>query len=202
MPRSQSISRDEIIARAMFHFWSKGYFASSMSELVAATGACRHAFYREFKNKKALFLACLDHYQPLVVSPAFDQVEKKEANLDSVNHYFEFQISRAESLSGFPGPGCLVANTMAEVIQQDLEVRERIDNHLSRLEKGFLIALKNENSTQKYRSIPELRALAGLMTTMTQGIWSQSRLVDSPKPIRSSVRCLIDLVKLKIETPV
>lgn len=200
MPRPKEIERTELINRAMLHFWSHGYASSSISELVKATGASRHALYSEFKGKQDLFLACLDHYQPCVVSPAFNQVQEKGADLESVAAYFEFQISRAEQ-GTLPGPGCLVANTITEAVRKQSLVKDRIEAHLSRMEKGYNAVLKVENRAHGYRSSKDLKQLASLMVTATQGIWCQSRLISDANILRQSAQCLIDLIKLRITTP-
>ena len=137
-----------------------------MADLVSATRVNRHGIYAEFGGKKELFLTCLEKYQELVVSPAFDQVEQEEANLDSVLEYLKFQIRRAEE-SGLPGPGCLVANTMTECGPHDRDIEKAVSHHNQRLTDGFAIALRNENSGA---SAHKIRKLAFLSDGVCSGI--------------------------------
>lgn len=79
MPRQTSFTTSQLTDRALEHFWSHGFHASSMDDLVKATGVSRHGIYTAFGGKKALFLACFDHYQQAVVTPAFRLVEAPNA---------------------------------------------------------------------------------------------------------------------------
>ena len=44
-------------------FWSRGYEATSLSELVAAMGITPPSLYSAFGDKKRLFLEAVDRYQ-------------------------------------------------------------------------------------------------------------------------------------------
>lgn len=63
MPRPISFTTDQLAGRALQHFWVHGFHASSMDDLVKATGISRHGIYATFGGKKALFMACFDQYQ-------------------------------------------------------------------------------------------------------------------------------------------
>ena len=43
-------------------FWQHGYEATSLADLVEATGAKAPTLYAEFTNKEGLFRAVLDRY--------------------------------------------------------------------------------------------------------------------------------------------
>ena len=46
----------------MREFWQRGYAATTMPQLLAATGMGAGSFYAAFGNKAALFRRALDHY--------------------------------------------------------------------------------------------------------------------------------------------
>src|SRR6056297_1687309 len=62
MPWEKSYNETEVLDRAMRAFWARGYRATSMSELVAATGLNRGSIYAGFTDKRGLFLSALRHY--------------------------------------------------------------------------------------------------------------------------------------------
>ena len=45
---------------AMLLFWRKGYLASSLPELLEEMGISRGSFYAAFRDKRSLFVECLD----------------------------------------------------------------------------------------------------------------------------------------------
>jgi TetR/AcrR family transcriptional regulator, transcriptional repressor for nem operon len=91
-------------------FWSKGFEATSMDDLVRATGVSRYGIYEAASGKEGLFLACLETYSQAIVTPAFADVERGDADIGAISGYFERQIAAGEH-AGLPGPGCLMANS-------------------------------------------------------------------------------------------
>lgn len=191
MPRPISFTPDHLSERALHQFWVHGFHATSMDDLVNATGVSRHGIYTTFGSKKALFLACFGEYQKSVVTPAFAAVEATGANLQSVSEYFERQIKRAES-AGLPGPGCFVANSATEVAPDDPDVMERVTTHNNRLRQGFAGALQ--------QSVPALERdqaleLAEVMTIFTNGLWVMSRNVSDGSVLRRAVHSFLGILE-------
>ena len=175
----------------------RGYNATSLDDLVNATGVSRHGIYGDFGGKRALFLASLDHYSEAVVTPAFAEVEAGGADLTTVAGYFEHQIRRAEG-PGLPGRGCLMANTMTEVAPRDDEVRKLVSAHADRLRYGFANALAKcgwdaslrcEFRGSWHRALPYLRKGSG------------QRLASPTmrRALRGSVAVMLSLVATRIE---
>src|SRR5215467_9445236 len=65
----KQFDRGQVLDRAMALFWSRGYEATSIRDLVKATGINRGSIYGTFGDKKGLFLAVLDHYGEKVGQP-------------------------------------------------------------------------------------------------------------------------------------
>ncbi|WP_300972914.1 TetR/AcrR family transcriptional regulator [Sphingomonas sp. LHG3406-1] len=61
--RPREFCTDKALAAALQVFWSKGYDATSLSDLTAAMGITRPSLYAAFGNKEALFHEALDLYQ-------------------------------------------------------------------------------------------------------------------------------------------
>jgi TetR/AcrR family transcriptional regulator, transcriptional repressor for nem operon len=194
MPKPKSHSRDDLIDKAMLLFWSKGFEATSMEDLVKATGVSRYGIYEEASGKEGLFLSCLEAYSQNIVTPAFARVEHPDAGLQAIADYFEYQINAGES-AGLPGPGCLMANSMTEVAPQNATVAKRVAGHNARLLAGFTAALSNgvESSSRQIKA-DEIAQLAQMLVAFANGLWSMSRTVDSAEPLRGAVGAIMKLL--------
>jgi AcrR family transcriptional regulator len=62
MGRARAFDTDEALDRAMTLFWSKGYDATSLSDLTAAMGISRPSLYAAYGNKEELFRKALERY--------------------------------------------------------------------------------------------------------------------------------------------
>lgn len=61
--RPRSFDRDAALEKAMEVFWSKGYEATSISDLTEAMGINPPSLYAAFGDKERLFLAAVERYQ-------------------------------------------------------------------------------------------------------------------------------------------
>ncbi|MEM7048565.1 MAG: TetR/AcrR family transcriptional regulator [Acidobacteriota bacterium] len=185
MARPKQYDRSDVALRAMQRFWQHGYYASSIRDLVAATGVNRHGLYGEFGDKRGLFVAAVEAYCEAVVTPAFAAVEAPGAGWKEIRAYFEHQIALAESV-GLPGPGCLLANTMVESGPHEALFQALVEAHLERLERGFRQALAGVAA-----SPADAERWAAFLVVSTQGLWSYSRTTARAEPLRAYVEQLL-----------
>ena len=61
--------------RAMAAFWTRGYEATSIDDLVEATGTNRGSLYGTFGDKRRLFLMALDRYWDTVVNAMMENCQ-------------------------------------------------------------------------------------------------------------------------------
>jgi TetR/AcrR family transcriptional repressor of nem operon len=183
----------------MEHFWAHGYYATSIEQLVEATGVSRHGLYTEFGDKRGLFVAAMEIYIDEIVTPAFARVEKPGAGLGAIRDYFVFQISLATE-KGLPGPGCLFANTMVESGPHERAFEEIVTRHLARLHSGFRNALQNDRQRLSRKDDIDADGLARLITIGAQGLWSFSRVARTPKPLVQFVDQLLLTIEQRIKS--
>lgn len=195
MPRPRTHKKQDLIVAAMHRFWTHGYSATSMDDLVKFTGVSRHGIYSDVGGKHALHLESLSAYQEAVVSPAFAKVEENGAGLSELKDYFETQITLAENM-GLPGPGCLIANTSTETAPHDPEVMHYVEMHNQRLEDGFKNVIRNSAPQLTETQTSEL---AQFVVLVTQGLWSLSRVVGSAEPLKRHVETLIQLLSMRFQ---
>lgn len=198
MPRSKSHTPDTLTDLALTVFWSGGYSATSMDDLVNATNVSRHGIYADFGGKKELFVACFDRYQDRVVSPAFETVERPNAKLEHISQYFERQIAAVE-LIGLPGPGCFVANSATEVAPHDADVLAKVEEHNDRLRIGFASAVRNSLPAGTLSGEAEIAQLAESVLVFATGLWSLSRLVSTAESLRDAAAAFMSSLERRLQ---
>src|SRR5580658_5632457 len=60
--RPRSFDAEAAVERAMGVFWSRGYYATALPDLLRATKLSRGSLYAAFGDKHSLFLRALDRY--------------------------------------------------------------------------------------------------------------------------------------------
>lgn len=197
MPRLKQYDRKDVLARAMELFWARGYYATSIDDLVRATGVGRHGLYAEFGDKRGLFVAVMETYVETVVTPAFSRVEAEGAGLSDIRAYFKTQIALAAA-KGLPGLGCLVANTMTESGPHDKAFGALVRRHLERLDAGFRNALRGACSGHPLKDAADIDGFARVLTIAAQGLWSVSRVTPEPGPLRAFVDNLLKPIEERL----
>lgn len=199
MARLKSPSRHALVDSALKLFWKRGYLAVSIGDLVHETGVSRGSIYSDFAGKEALFHACLDRYQEVVVTPAFGVVESEGAGLAEIRQYLDNLLARSEAHPGADA-GCLVLNTLAQVSEEDSETLRRLRAHGRRLHHGIHLALVHENQRYHHLSDTEVEALAQFTLISIQGLWSQARGSTDTVALRRHCDTLVELLASRLGT--
>ena len=108
MARPRSFDADAVLSTAMLLFWERGYEATSIRQLEAATGLNAPSLYGAFGDKEAIFTAALQRYLDVVIAPAIHA--SAGTGLAGIRRMFT-DIELAGE--GVP-PGCLLAVTSSE----------------------------------------------------------------------------------------
>lgn len=141
MARPKEYCLPEALDKAMRVFWAKGYFGTSVEDLVAATGVSRYGLYGEFGDKNGLFLAALQRYRTDIVAPLLDIIGQPDASLGALRSLFAVLAEFARQPGG--KLGCLVFNSVNEIGLHDEATAGKILEIREQLSQGILQALTN-----------------------------------------------------------
>ncbi len=141
MARPREFEPTEALRKAMLLFWQQGFVATSLDDLVQATGVSRYGFYSTFGDKHALFIKALEHYAATVITGMLGPLETPTAARAEIRAYFAALLSQAQSASA--QSGCLIGNTAMELPHADGLIAAIIDQHFARMRAAFLNALQH-----------------------------------------------------------
>ncbi len=199
MPRPRLKSRENLLQNAMWVFWTKGYYATSIDDLVKATGVARSGIYSEFGGKEGAFLRCLAHYREVVADPAINILHRNEDGMDAIREYFDHFIEMHRK-HGMPGPGCFFANAVTEVAPHLDATSELTSAHLVDLKSGFDTALRRATAQLDTSMRPEeLDSLANFLAIASQGLWSYARMMHDIANVEDVAREYQALVRTRLK---
>ncbi len=135
MPWDKKYDETEVLDRAMATFWAHGYEATSISDLVAATGINRGSIYAAFEDKHTLFVRALERYDQQHRFDFLARIEKDNDPKSAILAVFDAVIAAA--LGGAKPSGCLLVNTALELSEHDPEIARIVRNSLTEVEKFF-----------------------------------------------------------------
>ncbi len=170
---AKQFDRDSALAKALKVFWSKGFEATSMQDLVEHMGVNRASLYETYGNKQALYAQALDAY-----------VEQRAAYLRQLGrapgsplaHLKAFLKAMYDNVAD-PGErlGCFVSNSAVELGPHDAEVAARVREFWSIMENAVSELLKRARAAGEVGKEVDARAMARLITMTMQGAATMSK---------------------------
>jgi len=185
MARTRTFDEQAVIADAMTVFWRKGYEATSIDDLVLATGIHRASMYSTFGSKEGLLLAALDHYVLAVNRERLKMLQGKGTVRACLNAYFDSLI--AFSTGDGRGLGCLLTNTAIELSPRNARVRKKLKAIFEQVEAAFRQLLERGQAAGEIGAERDPHALAHFFLTTVQGLRVIARADPDPDAMRRTV---------------
>jgi len=138
--RPVEFDRNVALEEAMQLFWSRGYEATSLPELLERMGIARSSFYQSFGSKQDLFLEAVERYRDHLVAGLRASLAEAESGLVFIEDTLESVAADSACADG--RRGCLVFNSAAEFGQKDPETASRIAASIDAFTRVFADAVK------------------------------------------------------------
>lgn len=175
MGRPLEFDPDKAVDQAMQVFWSQGFDATSLQDLLRATRLSKSSLYQAFGSKQILFDRCVDLY----LDNLAEQMRVQLARANSGRRFIEDAFRALPEKAGSPeaARGCLLWNTALEFGQRDAKVARRVASGIDRFAKVFTAAVKlaqqqGEISSEKDASVLGrylLSSMSGLRAMLKGG---------------------------------
>jgi TetR/AcrR family transcriptional repressor of nem operon len=136
LARTPEFDQEQVLDAALQAFWRNGYEATSLSDLLKATGLARQSLYNTFGDKRALFLASLRRYTDMGVGQFTKTLENGPVRA-AIRRLFEDAQQSANR-----DCGCFLVNTATELLPRDPEVGRLVASALARQERALVEALR------------------------------------------------------------
>lgn len=165
MPLEKQFDREVVLDRAMQAFWSRGYAATSIQDIVDSTGINRASLYATYGDKHALFLQSLR---------MFDDRQRRQSLADLEARYAPREAIRRLFLA-YTGPvakdccsrGCFLTNSALELAAHDAEVRAIVVRAQREIEAFFARLIDAGKAADEIAGhIPTKATASGLLASM------------------------------------
>jgi TetR/AcrR family transcriptional repressor of nem operon len=168
MARPREFDIDRALDSAMEVFWSKGYEATSLDDLCAATGLARSSLYAAFGSKRELLLRSVDRYVELRTPRIAATLAQPMAVRDA---FASLARQLIDQIVAGPGRrGCFLGNCAAELSPRDRGALARVRRGLETTEATFRDALVRAKARCELAAGADVGALARFLTAGFQGL--------------------------------
>ena len=179
MARTKEYDRDDVLNKAVDLFWRQGYKASSIADVVQATGLNTASMYKEFGDKDGLFEEALEHYRRHIIGPR-TQILTDQPNLEGVEAFLESVVNGAASGKY---KGCLMMNHLAQKHSVSRRAARQIGEFCGEMEALLAVALENAQSEGDIPADKDPAALASFIMCSVHGLVLYGRHADKKSAI-------------------
>jgi TetR/AcrR family transcriptional regulator, transcriptional repressor for nem operon len=166
--RPREFDLDEVVERAGQVFWQQGYHATSVESLCQATGLFRASLYGAFGDKHGVLIAAFDRYADNVVARVDATLKQPGSARARIREALRFYTELSPDLA--VRRGCLITNTVLEMLPGDTSLRPHLEAALGRIAALYAGAIARGQEAGEFDASVDPNAAARFMLCTIQGL--------------------------------
>lgn len=188
--RPRSFDPDRALEQAMACFWRQGYEATSLADLLEATGLSKSSLYSAFGGKQALFERCLERYREQIAEGLEAALAESPSAIDFLRELFHGVAQ--ETRGRHARRGCLVVNTANEIGPRTPGIAREVARGTRRFEALFRRAVERAQAEGDIDPKRDAATLARYLTTAMAGLRTQLRAGASAGELHAIADVILD----------
>lgn len=181
----------DVLEKAQKVFWTKGFTATSLEDILEAMGIGSGSFYNAFKGgKKELFRKALQQRRE-----AFNEfkqaLSRSEAPVELIKDFFR---SIAGDDRETHQRGCIIANTVMEMANLDKELEEEAVTILKEVEQMYTQAIRKAQKNGTMKNKTDAAILGRYLITLWNGLNVTRRMYPDQKILRQQIDLQLEII--------
>jgi len=161
MARPREFDIDKALDRAMGVFWTKGYEAASLEDLLKAMKIARGSLYKAFDDKRSIYLAALDRYDKTEVEEGIEAL----CDPTGPDGFVRIREMLDDVKNDTARRGCFMCNAAIDQARFDPKVEAKVTAMLRRLEDAIAVALKRSKKGARWSAKRRAATAASILNT-------------------------------------
>ncbi len=154
-----------MVRTTMAVFREKGYEATSIRDLEAATGLKAPSLYNAIGNKEMLFAEALSLYRREVVERRIAVHLSPEIGVAGIVRFFTSIATEAD-----PAHGCMLTNTAVQSDLVDESARSSVQAGMNEIRAAFAEQLRRGKESGEVAAEVDVDAVAQMLLVLFQGL--------------------------------
>lgn len=192
MSRPRNFNKSQALKSAMHVFWQKGYDATKIPDLLAATGLSRSSLYETFGDKQSLFEASITEYLCSIGHERLVALRRGQTAREGLTLFFDHLIATCLDKS-IPG-GCLMVNTSTALDSHNQKVKKIVNESMRSFHQVFLALLERAQYSKEISSDKNIQDLSHMLVAVSAGINVVARTEVEKSTLQTMADSAINLI--------
>ncbi|MDJ1506221.1 TetR/AcrR family transcriptional regulator [Xanthocytophaga agilis] len=189
--RPTTFDNEQVLQKAQQVFWTKGYTATSLDDLLNVMKMGSGSFYNIFKGgKKELFRKAIQQRRD-----AFEEFKaelyKSESPIDLIKDFFR-SIASADMETHLKG--CIISNTVVEMTFIDQELENEAIEILKEVETMFTLAIRKAQADGTIKNNTDAAILGKYLITFWNGINVTRRMYPNNTILLKQIEMQLEII--------
>lgn len=191
--RPRAYDEETALAQAMRVFWTGGYAATSLDELVAATHMNRPSLYAAFGDKQALYRTLIERYRVMARAAMAEALAPGRPLREGLKRVYDAALSIYFG-GGKEPRGCFMIGTAVTEAASDRAVRESLNEGLREIDAAFEGRFRQAQDEGELARGADPAALARLASGTLYFLAIRSRAGEPRADLERAADAAIDLL--------
>jgi TetR/AcrR family transcriptional regulator, copper-responsive repressor len=191
--RPRQYDPDRALAQAAERFWKQGYAATSLDDLVAATGMNRPSLYAAFGDKRDLYLKTLKRYQHRSRARTLELLADNPSLRVFLKRFYEAALD-IYLLGGDEARGCYSISTAPSQAVTDPAVRDFLAASIGGTDAFLANLIRKARDAGEIPSSADPEALAQIATATLHTNAVRARVGMPRKQLTALAAAAIEMI--------
>jgi TetR/AcrR family transcriptional repressor of nem operon len=196
LARPREFDEAAVLDAAIQCFWAKGYDATSVRDLADEMGIAGASLYNAFGDKRTLYRRALEQYITGELQECANRIESTLPPQEAIAALFQEVI--AGTLSDKDRKGCMMVNSVFELVPQDKEFAELVCEVLAQVERMFYRLVRAGQKDGTITDAQPASDLARLLLSVLLGIRVLARARPERKLLEGIARPVLVLLNHRL----
>lgn len=183
---------NDVLQKAQQVFWTKGYTAASLEDVLNATGMGSGSFYNAFKGgKKELFRKAINQRKEAFAD--FEKlVNKSDKPVELIKDFFR-SIATADRPTHLQG--CLIVNTVVEMAGLDEALEKEAVAILVDVEHFYTRTIRKAQKNGTLKNQTDAAVLGRYLITLWNGLNVTRRMYPDKNILKKQIDMQLELIQ-------
>lgn len=172
-------------------FWKKGFYDTSIQDLIDYLGISNASIYNTFGGKQQLFDQALKLYREINYQGLKNFLATQGDTRVGIRSVFEKIID--DDSKDLDCKGCFIANTTVELIPQNQDLLNFIDHYQKDVVNIFYDFLQKGVDSGQLSPTKDLKTLANFLYTFMMGLRVVGKIHNNPTESLAKVEAMLTL---------